>query len=140
MHAAPKVFPNVRCSCMVASSDIFGVHAAYRCCKVNPVSDKIMFPGNSCVRSALHATCRSALNNNRQSRNAANLPIAKYNHVIVTNRERKCADTIGAVLVPWAGHFQCAVSSTHFTKSLSDCSWQVRYWSLTSLNITQMIS
>ena len=23
------------------------------------------------------------------------------------NRERKCADTIGTVLVPWAGHFQC---------------------------------
>jgi len=22
-------------------------------------------------------------------------------------RERKCADTIGAVQVPWAGHFQC---------------------------------
>ena len=22
-------------------------------------------------------------------------------------RERKCADTIGTVLVPWAGHFQC---------------------------------
>jgi len=22
-------------------------------------------------------------------------------------RERQCADTIGAVLVPWAGHFQC---------------------------------
>ena len=25
----------------------------------------------------------------------------------VANRERKCADTIGTVLVPWAGHFQC---------------------------------
>jgi len=23
------------------------------------------------------------------------------------NRERKCADTIGTVLIPWAGHFQC---------------------------------
>ena len=23
------------------------------------------------------------------------------------NRERKCADTTGTVLVPWAGHFQC---------------------------------
>ena len=23
------------------------------------------------------------------------------------HRERKCADTIGTVLVPWAGHFQC---------------------------------
>jgi len=23
------------------------------------------------------------------------------------NRERKCADTIGTVLVPWAGHFHC---------------------------------
>ena len=23
------------------------------------------------------------------------------------NRERKCADTIGTVLVHWAGHFQC---------------------------------
>ena len=23
------------------------------------------------------------------------------------NRERKCADTIGTVLVPWTGHFQC---------------------------------
>jgi len=23
------------------------------------------------------------------------------------NRERKCADTIGTVPVPWAGHFQC---------------------------------
>jgi len=23
-----------------------------------------------------------------------------------TSRERKCADTIGTVLVPWAGHFQ----------------------------------
>ena len=22
-------------------------------------------------------------------------------------RERKCADTTGTVLVPWAGHFQC---------------------------------
>jgi len=22
-------------------------------------------------------------------------------------RERKCADTVGTVLVPWAGHFQC---------------------------------
>ena len=22
-------------------------------------------------------------------------------------RERKCADTIGTVLLPWAGHFQC---------------------------------
>jgi len=22
-------------------------------------------------------------------------------------RERKCADTFGTVLVPWAGHFQC---------------------------------
>ena len=22
-------------------------------------------------------------------------------------REQKCADTIGTVLVPWAGHFQC---------------------------------
>jgi len=25
----------------------------------------------------------------------------------ISNRERKCADTIGTVLVPWAGHFQC---------------------------------
>jgi len=25
----------------------------------------------------------------------------------VRNRERKCADTTGTVLVPWAGHFQC---------------------------------
>jgi len=25
----------------------------------------------------------------------------------VVNRERKCADTTGTVLVPWAGHFQC---------------------------------
>jgi len=24
----------------------------------------------------------------------------------MTNRERKCADTVGTVLVPWAGHFQ----------------------------------
>jgi len=24
-----------------------------------------------------------------------------------TDRERKCADTIGTVSVPWAGHFQC---------------------------------
>jgi len=23
------------------------------------------------------------------------------------NRERKCADTIGTLLVPWAGNFQC---------------------------------
>ena len=23
------------------------------------------------------------------------------------HRERKCADTIGTMLVPWAGHFQC---------------------------------
>jgi len=23
------------------------------------------------------------------------------------NRERKCADTIGTVLLPWAGYFQC---------------------------------
>jgi len=23
------------------------------------------------------------------------------------NRERKCADTVGTVLVTWAGHFQC---------------------------------
>jgi len=25
----------------------------------------------------------------------------------VMYRERKCADTIGTVPVPWAGHFQC---------------------------------
>ena len=24
-----------------------------------------------------------------------------------THREQKCADIIGTVLVPWAGHFQC---------------------------------
>ena len=24
-----------------------------------------------------------------------------------SDRKRKCADTIGTVLVPWAGHFQC---------------------------------
>ena len=24
-----------------------------------------------------------------------------------SHRERKCADTTGTVLVPWAGHFQC---------------------------------
>jgi len=24
-----------------------------------------------------------------------------------SHTERKCADTIGTVLVPWAGHFQC---------------------------------
>jgi len=28
-------------------------------------------------------------------------------HVVRSNRERKCADTIGTVLVPWAGHFHC---------------------------------
>jgi len=26
------------------------------------------------------------------------------------HRERKCADTIGTVPVPWAGHFQCQIS------------------------------
>jgi len=25
----------------------------------------------------------------------------------IFDRERKCADTIGTVPVPWAGHFQC---------------------------------
>ena len=30
------------------------------------------------------------------------IPSADY-----LNRQRKCADTIGTVLVPWAGHFQC---------------------------------
>jgi len=25
----------------------------------------------------------------------------------VVQRERKCADTIGTVLISWAGHFQC---------------------------------
>jgi len=28
-------------------------------------------------------------------------------HVVQSNGERKCADTIGTVLVPWAGHFHC---------------------------------
>jgi len=28
-------------------------------------------------------------------------------HVQWNSSERKCADTVGTVLVPWAGHFQC---------------------------------
>jgi len=28
------------------------------------------------------------------------------NSVVSCHREQKCADTIGTVLVPWAGHFQ----------------------------------
>ena len=31
------------------------------------------------------------------------------------HRERKCADTIGTVLVPWAGHFQLAKTTTTTT-------------------------
>jgi len=34
--------------------------------------------------------------------------VASLQHVgVLGNRERKFADTIGAVLVPWAHHFQC---------------------------------
>jgi len=32
--------------------------------------------------------------------------LASVDPSAVTYRERKCADTIGTVLVPWAGHFQ----------------------------------
>jgi len=30
------------------------------------------------------------------------------------SRERKCVDTTGPALVPWAGHFQCKNTNTFF--------------------------
>ena len=32
--------------------------------------------------------------------------------------EWKCADTIGTVLVPWAGHFQCQKNVTIFSSEI----------------------
>jgi len=40
-------------------------------------------------------------------KNAAGIPGFRDHKIAIPNRERKCADTIGTVLVPWAGHFQC---------------------------------
>jgi len=43
---------------------------------------------NYCARSLVHMTA--------------------HNHDVATeHRERKCADMIGTVPVPWSGHFQC---------------------------------
>ena len=33
--------------------------------------------------------------------------VTRFSGVIRDYRERKCADTIGTLLVPWAGRFQC---------------------------------
>ena len=35
------------------------------------------------------------------------LHCAAVSYFLSSNRTQKCADTIGTVLVPWAGHFQC---------------------------------
>ena len=40
--------------------------------------------------------------------NTATFPILGASGIgTLSNRERKCADAIGTVLVTWAGHFQC---------------------------------
>ena len=39
-------------------------------------------------------------------KNCAN-SVRRYRPIFHPDRERKCADTIGTVLVRWAGHFQC---------------------------------
>jgi len=49
-----------------------------------------------------YATNRNAVGEHRKL--VAFRPGDELNHA---HRERKCADTIGTVLVPWAGHFQC---------------------------------
>jgi len=37
---------------------------------------------------------------------------------VLSYRERKCADTIGTVLAPWAGHFQCESMNIFFTSKI----------------------
>ena len=40
------------------------------------------------------------------------------NMVYVNNRERKCADTIDTVLVPWTGHLQCSSMNIFFKQNI----------------------
>jgi len=39
--------------------------------------------------------------------NSASMPVdLRHRPLLASHRERKCADTIGTVRLPWAGHFQ----------------------------------
>jgi len=38
--------------------------------------------------------------------------------VLVKYRERKCVDTVGTVSVPWAGHFRCLLYFQKYTEAI----------------------
>jgi len=45
--------------------------------------------------------------------------------ITVSNRKRKCADTVGTVLVPWAGHFQSLI---YFSNKLYESNFIKQLW------------
>ena len=55
------------------------------------------------VRFSKFSSPQAARGIDPPNQNPADVPDDKYHF----NRERKCADTTGTVLIRWAGHFQC---------------------------------
>ena len=70
------------------------------------IDDELMMRGIVilCLR-LLQLAAATCVRTRRQSANDSNPTLIC--HRDDSYRERKCADTIGTVLVPWAGHFQC---------------------------------
>jgi len=114
----PFLPPNQQCTCnrsisatAAAGSVMLWAEAQYRVVAVAVSARVRRFRG-----SVLLAVCRSCWATTTPT--ACDASCQRYGWFVICtyrlaqetvqcSRERKCADTIGTVLVPWASHFQC---------------------------------